>query len=277
MIRFAETCDAVAATPAKSLKIERLAAYFRTLEPADLAAAARFTSGKPLGAADDRKLAIGGRTILAAARRAWSIDDAALSAGYRETGDLGEALGPLLREPAVPSLFRETLTPGSLGAILDELASAGWPRGGKEARTRLRAHPARLHDRSRSGLRHQDTDRRSAHRPARRFRPRCPRRGLRTRTGGRAPGRDGCRRRGGGRGRRPSRNPRCDRGPLRRARGLHAGLAHRVRFRVSRTRRGRLARRAQVRRHTRAGAQAGRDGAARIRARSATSRARFPR
>ena len=111
MIAFAAACDAVAATPAKSLKIERLSAYFRSLDPPDLAAAARFTAGKPLGAADDRKLAIGGRTILAAARRAWNVDDVALSAGYRETGDLGEALGPLLREPATPSLFTETLTP----------------------------------------------------------------------------------------------------------------------------------------------------------------------
>ena len=132
MIAFAEACDAVAATPAKSLKVERLAAYFRSLEPADLAAAARFTAGKPLGAADERKLAIGGRTILAAARRAWSIDDAELTAAYRETGDLGEALGPLLREPAAPSLFREVLTPAGLAAILDELASAGGPSAGKK-------------------------------------------------------------------------------------------------------------------------------------------------
>jgi DNA ligase-1 len=132
VIAFAEACDAVAATPAKSLKIERLAAYFRSLEPADLAAAARFTAGKPLGAADERKLAIGGRTILAAARRAWSIDDAELTAAYRETGDLGEALGPLLREPAAPSLFREVLTPAALAAILDELASAGGPSAGKK-------------------------------------------------------------------------------------------------------------------------------------------------
>jgi DNA ligase-1 len=132
VIAFAAACDAVAATPAKSLKIERLAAYFRSLEPADLAAAARFTAGKPLGAADERKLAIGGRTILAAARRAWSIDDAELTAAYRETGDLGEALGPLLREPAAPSLFREVLTPAALAAILDELASAGGPSAGKK-------------------------------------------------------------------------------------------------------------------------------------------------
>jgi DNA ligase-1 len=132
MTGFAAVCDAVAATPAKSLKIERLAAYLRTLAPADLAAAARFLTGKPLAAADDRKLAVGGRTILNAARKAWAVDDAALSAGYREKGDLGEALGPLLREPAVPSLFAETLTPATLGAILDDVAAASGPSAGKK-------------------------------------------------------------------------------------------------------------------------------------------------
>ena len=132
MIEFAAACDAVAATTAKSLKIERLAAYLRTLRGDDLSAAARFAAGKPLGAVDGRKLAIGGRTILAAARRAWDVDDARLSAGYRETGDLGEALGPLLREPVRPTLFSETLTPASFAAILDELASAGGPAAGKK-------------------------------------------------------------------------------------------------------------------------------------------------
>jgi hypothetical protein len=135
MIAFAEACDAVAATPAKSLKIERLAAYFRSLEPADLAAAARFTAGKPLGAADERKLAIGGRTILAAARRAWSIDDAELTAAYRETGDLGEALGPLLREPAAPSLFREVLTPAAWRPYSTNWLRPEVRRPGKNANT----------------------------------------------------------------------------------------------------------------------------------------------
>jgi DNA ligase-1 len=123
VIAFANVCDAVAATAAKSAKIERLAAYLNSLERDDLIAASRFLSGAPLASKDDRRLAIGGRTILAAARHAWGFDDAALARAYRENGDLGEALGALFREPAIPTLFAETLTPASLAQLLDEVAS----------------------------------------------------------------------------------------------------------------------------------------------------------
>ena len=89
MIGFAEVCDAVAATPAKLLKTERLAAYFRRLEPADLEPAARFLTGNPLPAYDHRKIAIGGRAIVAAARELWGLAGSELSLAYRGTGDLG--------------------------------------------------------------------------------------------------------------------------------------------------------------------------------------------
>jgi len=123
VIAFASVCDAVAATAAKSAKIERLAGYLSSLERDDLVAASRFLSGAPLAQRDERRLAIGGRTILAAARRVWGFDDASLGRAYREHGDLGEALGTLFREPAVPSLFEEALTPASFARLLDEIAS----------------------------------------------------------------------------------------------------------------------------------------------------------
>ena len=94
MIAFARACDDIAACAAKLAKIERLARYFRSLDERDLRAAARFVSGNPLAAHDGRKLAIGGRTLLAAARAVWLTDDAALAAAYRETGDLGDARAP---------------------------------------------------------------------------------------------------------------------------------------------------------------------------------------
>ena len=123
MIDFANVCDAVAATAAKSTKIERLAGYLNSLERDALVAASRFLSGAPLARKDDRRLAIGGRTILNAARHVWAFDDAALGRAYRDSGDLGEALGALFGEPPVPSLFAERLTAASLAALLDEIAS----------------------------------------------------------------------------------------------------------------------------------------------------------
>jgi len=131
MIAFAATCDAVAATAAKLEKVERLANYFRTLADDDLRAAARFLTGNPLAAHDDRKLAIGGRTIVAAAKAVYGFDDLVLGLAYRETGDLGEAIARVFGAPAAPSLFSETLTPARFGAMLDELANAGGKAAGK--------------------------------------------------------------------------------------------------------------------------------------------------
>jgi len=131
MIAFAAACDDIAATSAKSAKIERLAAYFHSLSEPSLLAATRFVAGNPLAAHDDRKLAIGGRTLLAAARKLWQPSDEELSAAYRDTGDLGEALARIAREPATLGLFAETLTPESFAAMLDELASATGKSQGK--------------------------------------------------------------------------------------------------------------------------------------------------
>ena len=132
MIAFAAVCDAIAETAAKTTKIERLAGYLSSLERDDLVAASRFLSGAPLAQSDDRRLAIGGRTILNAARRTWNFDDAELGEAYRAKGDLGEALGLVFREPATPSLFAETLTPASLALLLDEIASVQGQASGKK-------------------------------------------------------------------------------------------------------------------------------------------------
>src|ERR1700730_1361873 len=96
MIRFAQTCEAIAATTAKLEKVERLAEYLRSLDDADLQAAARFFTGSPFAARDSRSLALGGRTMLAAAKNVWRLDDDSLRAAYRDTGDFGAALGALV-------------------------------------------------------------------------------------------------------------------------------------------------------------------------------------
>jgi DNA ligase-1 len=131
VLAFANACDDIAALPAKNAKVERLARYFATLDGDDLRAVARFASGNPLAASDDRKLAIGGRTLLAAAKNTWGVDGTLVSLAYRETGDLGEALARVAREPAALDLFRETLTPATFAHMLDELASASGKAVGK--------------------------------------------------------------------------------------------------------------------------------------------------
>ncbi len=132
MIAFARACAAIAATPKKLEKIALVAAYLQTLDDDDLAPAARFFTGNPFAQRDQRSLALGGRTIVAAARAAWGIDDAALHDAYRASGDLGAALGPFVRPPVDLGLFRDTLTPARLMTLLDEIADAS----GKSAQRR---------------------------------------------------------------------------------------------------------------------------------------------
>ncbi len=134
MIAFARTCAAIAATASKLDKIALVAGYLRGLGDADLAPAARYFTGNPFPQAQERSLAVGGRTIVAAAAETWGIDDAALSVSYRATGDLGAALGPFVRPAHDLGLFRETLTPARLYALLGEIADAS----GKNAQKRRR-------------------------------------------------------------------------------------------------------------------------------------------
>ncbi len=131
MIEFATACDAIAANAAKSAKTKRLGHYLSSLSGRNLLAAVRFLSGSPLAAHDARTIAIGGRTILAAARKLWGPTDEELSVAYRDTGDLGEALARVVRPTVDLGLFEETLTPASFLEMLEELASARGTSQGK--------------------------------------------------------------------------------------------------------------------------------------------------
>jgi DNA ligase 1 len=133
--RFAATAEEIASRPARLEKIELLAQYFRTLDDADLLAAARFFSGTPFAQRDRRTLSVGGRAIVEAARRVWGFDDAALRRGYAATGDLGAAIGTLVRAPHDAMLFRDRLTPATLDVFFGEIAEVS----GKHANRRREA------------------------------------------------------------------------------------------------------------------------------------------
>jgi DNA ligase-1 len=132
MIEFAAAAQSIATTAAKTEKIAIVAAYLGTLADPDLAAAARFFTGNPFAVREERTLAVGGRTIIAAAKNVWGIGDAELSARYRSTGDLGAALGPLVRPPVDLGFFRDVLHPAALKALLDEIADASGKSAGRK-------------------------------------------------------------------------------------------------------------------------------------------------
>jgi DNA ligase-1 len=121
----------VAATSSKLEKIALLAAYLRGLDDDDLAAAARFFTGNPFAQREQKQLSIGGRTIVEAAKHVWGVTATQLAAGYREHGDLGETLGPLITESSELALFREALTPAMLANVFEEIASLSGKSAGK--------------------------------------------------------------------------------------------------------------------------------------------------
>lgn len=124
MIRFAQTCDAIAAVPGTSEKVRLLAEYLAGLGELDLNAAVHFFTGRPFAAADQRALGLGWRTILAAAREVWHVGDEELSENYRRFGDLGSALAPFTRNDRRLALFSERLTPASLQKLFGDIAGA---------------------------------------------------------------------------------------------------------------------------------------------------------
>jgi DNA ligase-1 len=134
VIAFARTCAAIAATASKLEKIALVAAYLRDLDDDDLAPATRYFTGNPFPQAQERSLAVGGRTIVEATATTWGVDDTALGVAYRATGDLGAALGPFVRPSHDLGLFRDVLTPARLYALLTEIADAS----GKNAQKRRR-------------------------------------------------------------------------------------------------------------------------------------------
>jgi DNA ligase-1 len=131
MERFALTAQRIASTPGKLEKVAMLASYFRSLDDADLVAAARFFTGNPFAARDPRTLSVGGRAIVEVAQRVWGFDDAALGSSYRAAGDLGLALGPLVRPPVDSMLFRDRLTPATLEVLFGEIAEASGKRANR--------------------------------------------------------------------------------------------------------------------------------------------------
>lgn len=132
MVRFAQTCAAIAARAGKLEKIAILAEYLRSLEDPDLAAAARFFTGNPFAARDERNLGAGWRTIVSAAKTAWGVGEGQLSAAYREHGDLGASLGPLLRPAMDLALFSETLSPSTLYVLFEQMADASGKAAGRK-------------------------------------------------------------------------------------------------------------------------------------------------
>jgi DNA ligase-1 len=96
MRKFAETCEAIAGTTKKLLKIGIVAEYLtsRTIEEASVSAV--FLSGKSFPAWEETTLQVGGRLLWRVVSELSGWSDAELTAEYRKLGDVGAVAGEAL-------------------------------------------------------------------------------------------------------------------------------------------------------------------------------------
>jgi len=122
MLRFAQTCEAIAATTKKMEKIAIVADYLRSLPASDVALAAVFLSGRPFAAYRETTLQVGGSLVWRTLAELSGKSEQALTESYRRHGDSGSVAADVLpsRAPAVLSL-------GDVQRAFEQIAVARGP------------------------------------------------------------------------------------------------------------------------------------------------------
>ena len=103
LARFAELCDALAATRSRLEKRRRIAEYLPPLDDSDAALAVHYLVGRPFAESDRRTIGVGGSLLSSALKQVTGATDADLAKAYRRHGDLGAAAHDLYRASSVPS------------------------------------------------------------------------------------------------------------------------------------------------------------------------------
>ncbi len=139
MRKFAETCEAIAATTKKLLKIGIVAEYLKSRPIEEASVSAVFLSGRPFPAYEEATLQVGGRLLWQVLEELSGKSEAELSAAYRRFGDLGAVAGevlaaasggPELSATEAEAYFRRIAAargPRGKGALVHELLSRASP------------------------------------------------------------------------------------------------------------------------------------------------------
>ena len=98
MLRFAQTCDAVAATTKKTEKVRLVSSLLQSLPIEDAVSAAIFLTGKPFPRWDERVLGLGGRLLARLIGEISAKSGEAMGSVYLKHGDLGDMAQELLAE-----------------------------------------------------------------------------------------------------------------------------------------------------------------------------------
>ena len=98
MQRFAQTCDAVAATTKKTEKVRLVSSLLQTLPIEDATHAAIFLTGRPFPRWEERVLGIGGRLLARLIGELSATSGETMGSVYLKHGDLGDMAEELLAE-----------------------------------------------------------------------------------------------------------------------------------------------------------------------------------
>ena len=122
MLRFAQTCEAIAATTKKLEKTRLVADYLKSLPPNEAAIAAIFFSGRPFPAYRDTPLQVGGSLLWRTIAELSGKSEAELTEIYRRHGD-----GGAVAAEALPSRSQASLTLTAVQNEFNQIASARGP------------------------------------------------------------------------------------------------------------------------------------------------------
>ncbi|MGA9509117.1 MAG: ATP-dependent DNA ligase [Candidatus Sulfotelmatobacter sp.] len=122
MLKFAQTCDAIAATTKKLQKTAIVSDYLKSLSIDEAAVSAVFLSGRPFAVWEETTLRIGGALLWRVVAEVSGKDEAALSAAYRRRGDLGA-----VAEEVLPERSRETLKVLEVEGTFRQIAAVRGP------------------------------------------------------------------------------------------------------------------------------------------------------
>jgi DNA ligase-1 len=98
MLKFAQTCEAIAATTKKLQKTAVVADYLKSCETDEAVLSAVFFSGRPFPAWEKTTLQIGGSLLSRVITDLSGKDEAAFTTAYRKHGDLGAVAAQILAD-----------------------------------------------------------------------------------------------------------------------------------------------------------------------------------
>jgi ATP-dependent DNA ligase len=122
MQRFAETCEAIAATTKKIVKTAIVADYLMSLATEEAAVASVFFSGRPFPVWEEATLQVGGRSLWQIVAELSNRQENELTAAYRKYGDLGAVAAAVLSDRS-----KNSITLLEVRAIFRSIANARGP------------------------------------------------------------------------------------------------------------------------------------------------------